>query len=69
MWTFEVSQWHWSFVDTFSGVRNMTSSSASAITVGKGDGGGKVAVLPFRYQFAAGAVAGISEASLLFLLI
>jgi len=49
------------FADTIPGVKSMTSTKVE--NIGGVGGNGKVAVLPFRYQFAAGAVAGISEAS------
>jgi hypothetical protein len=61
MWILEVQLWHRLFVDTIPGVKNMTSTKVEKVIDAGGDG--KVAVLPFRYQFAAGAVAGISEAS------
>lgn len=42
-------------------IRVLSLDMATNETHGKGLGDEKVKVVPFRYQFAAGAVAGISE--------
>jgi hypothetical protein len=55
MWILEVPLWH----------RLFGFDSSSGVNMGKvaSVGEAKAKVLPFRYQFAAGAVAGVSEAS------
>jgi hypothetical protein len=70
MWILEVQLWHriWDNLDRSSAVKDTIGMTSTTSNMEKGAGveaEAKAKVLPFRYQFAAGAVAGVSEASCL----